>query len=61
MPVFDKFDNTNSSSGVIFSGCGSYLDPENQFVFPILRAESTTASVAYAGSKQASIHAISGE
>ena len=42
MPVFDKFDN---SSGVIFSGCGSYLDQSNQFVFPILRAESTTVSV----------------
>ena len=61
MPVFDKFDNINDSSGVIFSGCGSSLDPDNQFVFPILRAESTTASVAFADSKQASVNAISGE
>ena len=42
VPVFDKFDN---SSGVLFEGVGSYLDPTNQFVFPILRAESTTVSV----------------
>ena len=29
----------------MFDGVGTYLDPENQFVFPILRAESTTVSV----------------
>ena len=43
LPVFDRFDN--SSAGVLFEGIGSYLDPQNQYVFPILRAESTTASV----------------
>ena len=29
-------------------GIGAYLDPENQFVFPILRAEQSTVSVANA-------------
>lgn len=43
LPVFDRFDN--SSAGVQFNGIGSFLDPTNQFVFPILRAESTTISV----------------
>ena len=33
--------------GIVFpSGIGAYLDPSNQFVFPILRAEQTTVSVA---------------
>ena len=42
-PVFDRFDN--KSAGVSFSdGIGLVLDPTNQFVFPILRAESTTLS-----------------
>ena len=45
VPVFDRFENNNSSAGVVFDGVGTYLDPENQFVFPILRAESTTVSV----------------
>ena len=50
-PVFDRFDN--SSSGVVFnSGIGAYLDPANQFVFPILRAEQTTVSVANATEKE---------
>lgn len=49
MPIFDKFDN--SSAGVVFSGTGSYLDPSNQHVFPILRAESTAVSVAPATEK----------
>jgi len=43
MPVFDRF--ANSSLGVSYNGIGSVLDPSNQFVFPILRAESTTISV----------------
>jgi hypothetical protein len=43
MPVFDRF--ANNSQGVSFQGVGSVLDPSNQFVFPILRAESTTVSV----------------
>ena len=41
-PVFDRFDN--SSAGVSFTGIGAALDQSNQFVFPILRAESTTVS-----------------
>mmetsp|Transcript_35500 Transcript_35500/g.43473 ORF Transcript_35500/g.43473 Transcript_35500/m.43473 type:complete len:99 (+) Transcript_35500:351-647(+) len=41
-PVFDQFDS--SSAGVSFEGVGAALDQENQFVFPILRAESTTLS-----------------
>ena len=43
IPVFDRF--ANSSLGVSYNGIGSVLDPSNQFVFPILRAESTTISV----------------
>lgn len=41
-PVFDKFPG--ESNGLLYSGIGSIIDPENQFVFPILRAESTTIS-----------------
>ena len=43
-PIFNRFDN--SSAGVTFSdGIGAVLDPDNQFVFPILRAESSTVSL----------------
>ena len=42
-PVFDKIESSND--GVLYSGIGSLLDPDNQFVFPILRAEKTTVSV----------------
>ena len=46
-PIFDRFDN--SSAGVVFgNGVGAYLDPNNQFVFPILRAEQSTVSVSNA-------------
>ena len=41
-PIFDRF--ANSSAGVQFTGEGAYLDPKNEFVFPILRAEATTVS-----------------
>ena len=42
-PVFDSFET--DGDGLLYSGIGAILDPENQFVFPILRAESTTVSV----------------
>ena len=42
-PIFNGF--SADSDGLLYSGIGSILDPENQFVFPILRAESTTVSV----------------
>jgi len=60
-PVFDRFDN--SSSGVVFTnGIGAYLDPQNQFVFPILRAEQSTVSVANETEKeQFKISGLSGE
>lgn len=56
LPVFDKF--ANNSIGVKFNGIGAYLDPKNQFVFPILRAESTTVSVV---AEEGSISDVSGE
>lgn len=60
-PVFSRFDN--SSSGVVFGkGIGAYLDPENQFVFPILRAEQSTVSVANETEKEPfKISGLSGE
>ena len=42
-PIFDKFPG--DSDGLLFSGVGSLIDPDNQFVFPILRAEASTVSV----------------
>ena len=42
-PIFDRFPD--ESDGLLFSGIGSLLDPNNQFVFPILRAEASTVSV----------------
>ena len=41
-PIFDSFPE--ESDGILFSGIGSIIDPDNQFVFPILRAETTTIS-----------------
>lgn len=55
LPVFDS-----SSQGIKFSGVGSYLDPENQFVFPILRAEPTTISSVSSGD-QKKVSELSGE
>ena len=40
-PIFDKL---TGDDGLIFSGIGAVLDPDNKFVFPIVRAESTTVS-----------------
>ena len=61
-PVFDTFDER--SDGVSFSdGIGMLLDPTNEFVFPILRAESTTVSVLPPKKEgdQAKISDVSGE
>jgi len=37
-PVFE------ANERIAFSGIGQKIDPNNQFVFPILRAEPTTVS-----------------
>jgi hypothetical protein len=47
--VFDELTNLDTPifearERVAFKGIGQYLDPSNQFVFPILRAEPTTTS-----------------
>mmetsp|Transcript_118683 Transcript_118683/g.165371 ORF Transcript_118683/g.165371 Transcript_118683/m.165371 type:complete len:193 (+) Transcript_118683:160-738(+) len=41
--LFGSFDNTDS--GVFFQGIGGLIDPNNKFVFPILRAEPTSFSM----------------
>jgi oligosaccharyltransferase complex subunit beta len=48
--LFEPFTTTSkgifskSELSIAFSGIGQVLDPNNQFVFPILRAEPTTFS-----------------
>ena len=42
-PVFDRF--SEEGDGLLYSGIGSLLDPNNKFVFPIIRAESSTVSI----------------
>ena len=54
-PVFNRFDN--SSAGVSYEGIGAILDEKNEFVFPILRAESTTISA----NKNGDVSSASGE
>ena len=41
-PVFSPFDDLNEM--ISYQGIGSILDQNNKYVFPILRAESTTMS-----------------
>ena len=42
-PIFDEF--SQDSDGLLYSGIGALIDPKNQFVFPILRAEQSTVSM----------------